>query len=115
MNRPLPESVLSVQIRTEIDLPIYYLAGSIHSVGEALLVFLDALPEPVIPVRMYAEAMEASATYLDVKKVVARLPGLHRRVFHHLVAFLRELLVHSLKNKLEARSLGEFLTPYRWL
>ncbi|XP_065582662.1 type II inositol 1,4,5-trisphosphate 5-phosphatase-like [Artemia franciscana] len=82
------------------------LPGSIHSVGEALLVFLDALPEPVIPVRMYAEAMEASSTYLDVKKVVARLPGLHRRVFHHLVAFLRELLVHSLKNKLEARSLA---------
>ncbi|KAG9331296.1 hypothetical protein JZ751_019528 [Albula glossodonta] len=60
------------------------LPGSNHSVAEALLMFLDALPEPVI----------------------SQLPQCHKNVFYYLTAFLRELLRNSVQNHLDANILG---------
>ena len=45
------------------------LAGSIFSVGEALLLFLEALPEPVIPYKFQSKCMDACQNYILCKQV----------------------------------------------
>ena len=52
---------------------IYFLdmfqAGSIYSVAEALLIFIEALPEPVIPYAFYQRALECCNNYMLCKQV----------------------------------------------
>ena len=45
------------------------IAGSIFSVGEALLLFLESLPEPVVPYRFQSKCMDASQNYTLCKQV----------------------------------------------
>lgn len=45
------------------------LAGSNHSVAEALLLFLDALPEPVVPYSFYQQCLECCSNANQCKKV----------------------------------------------
>uniref|UniRef100_A0A3B3YLX9 phosphoinositide 5-phosphatase n=1 Tax=Poecilia mexicana TaxID=48701 RepID=A0A3B3YLX9_9TELE len=71
------------------------LPGSNHSVAEALLLFLDALPEPVIPFSFYQQCLECSSS------IISMLPQFHKNVFNYLAAFLRELLKNSANNRLE--------------
>ncbi|XP_066573847.1 type II inositol 1,4,5-trisphosphate 5-phosphatase isoform X2 [Amia ocellicauda] len=84
------------------------LPGSNHSVAEALLLFLDALPEPVICHSLYQQCLESSANYALCKKVVSMLPLCHRNVFNYLTAFLRELLKNSAHNHLDAGTLEHY-------
>lgn len=44
-------------------------AGSIYSIAEALLIFLEALPEPVIPYAFYQRALECCNNYMLCKQV----------------------------------------------
>uniref|UniRef100_K1PPR7 Type II inositol-1,4,5-trisphosphate 5-phosphatase n=1 Tax=Magallana gigas TaxID=29159 RepID=K1PPR7_MAGGI len=92
------------------------LAGSVHSVTEALLLFLECLPDPVIPSRVYYRSLECSGNYMLCKQVISEIPEHHKNLFRYLCAFLRELLNHSDKNKLDisilASIFGEiFLRP----
>ncbi|PWA20699.1 hypothetical protein CCH79_00011510, partial [Gambusia affinis] len=77
------------------------LPGSNHSVAEALLLFLDALPEPVIPFSFYQQCLECSSNAGQCEKVISMLPQFHKNVFNYLAAFLRELLKNSANNRLE--------------
>uniref|UniRef100_A0A3Q2XJN3 phosphoinositide 5-phosphatase n=1 Tax=Hippocampus comes TaxID=109280 RepID=A0A3Q2XJN3_HIPCM len=72
------------------------LSGGNHSVAEALLLFLDALPEPVVPFAFYRQCLECCSD-----AVVSALPQCHRNVFNYLAAFLRELLKNSASNRLD--------------
>uniref|UniRef100_A0A3P8YPW9 phosphoinositide 5-phosphatase n=1 Tax=Esox lucius TaxID=8010 RepID=A0A3P8YPW9_ESOLU len=81
--------------------------GSNHSVAEALLLFLDALPEPVVPFSLYQQCLECCSNPSQCKKVVSCLPQCHKNVFNYLAAFLRELLKHSAYNSLDVNILGE--------
>uniref|UniRef100_A0AAY5K6Z4 phosphoinositide 5-phosphatase n=1 Tax=Esox lucius TaxID=8010 RepID=A0AAY5K6Z4_ESOLU len=83
------------------------LPGSNHSVAEALLLFLDALPEPVVPFSLYQQCLECCSNPSQCKKVVSCLPQCHKNVFNYLAAFLRELLKHSAYNSLDVNILGE--------
>lgn len=90
--------------------------GSIHSVAEALLLFLECLPDPVIPSRVYYRCLECSGNYMLCKQVISEIPEHHKNLFRYLCAFLRELLNHSDRNKLDSSILssifGEiFLRP----
>ncbi|XP_061195086.1 inositol polyphosphate 5-phosphatase OCRL-like [Saccostrea echinata] len=90
--------------------------GSIHSVAEALLLFLECLPDPVIPSRVYYRCLECSANYMVCKQVISQIPEHHKNLFRYLCAFLRELLNHSQHNNLDINILssifGEiFLRP----
>uniref|UniRef100_A0A3P9NEC3 phosphoinositide 5-phosphatase n=1 Tax=Poecilia reticulata TaxID=8081 RepID=A0A3P9NEC3_POERE len=76
------------------------LPGSNHSVAEALLLFLDALPEPVIPFSFYQQCLECSSS------IISMLPQFHKNVFNYLAAFLRELLKNSANNRLEVAILA---------
>lgn len=77
------------------------LPGSNHSVAEALLLFLDALPEPVICYSLYQQSLDASGSFTLCKKVVSMLPQCHENTFNYIMAFLRELLKNCVFNHLD--------------
>ncbi|KAM4601381.1 type II inositol 1,4,5-trisphosphate 5-phosphatase isoform 2-T2 [Polymixia lowei] len=82
------------------------LPGSNHSVAEALLLFLDALPEPVVPYSFYQQCLECCSNASQCKKVISMLPQCHKNVFNYLAAFLRELLKNSASNRLDVNILA---------
>ncbi|XP_024257125.1 type II inositol 1,4,5-trisphosphate 5-phosphatase isoform X2 [Oncorhynchus tshawytscha] len=82
------------------------LPGSNHSVAEALLLFLDALPEPVVPFSLYQQCLECCSNTSQCKNVVSLLPQCHKNVFNYIAAFLRELLKHSTHNSLDVNILA---------
>uniref|UniRef100_A0A4W3HPK9 phosphoinositide 5-phosphatase n=1 Tax=Callorhinchus milii TaxID=7868 RepID=A0A4W3HPK9_CALMI len=82
------------------------LAGSNHSMAEALLIFLEALPEPVICYELHMKCLECSMDLRICKQVIAQLPRCHRNVFKYLMAFLQELLKYTEDNKLDAKMLA---------
>ncbi|KAB0406823.1 hypothetical protein E2I00_012397 [Balaenoptera physalus] len=81
-------------------------AASNHSVAEALLLFLESLPEPVICYSVYHNCLECSGNLTASKQVIATLPACHRNVFIYLMAFLQELLKNSAKNHLDGNILA---------
>ncbi|XP_076049020.1 type II inositol 1,4,5-trisphosphate 5-phosphatase-like isoform X2 [Oratosquilla oratoria] len=97
-----------IEIRNSLDSGVVgdFLPGSVHSVAEALLLFLEALPEPVIPYILYQRALDSTPNFALCKEVIAALPVYHRNVFSYLMAFLKELLKHSHDNNLDARTLA---------
>lgn len=80
--------------------------GCNHSVAEALLIFLEALPEPVLCYELYQRCLECSHDSRLCKQLISQLPRAHRNVFRYLMAFLRELLKHSIDNNLNANLLA---------
>lgn len=82
------------------------LPGSVHAVAEALLIFLEALPEPVIPYAFYQRALECCNNYKLCQQLIFQIPQSHRNVFTYISAFLRELLLRSDDNKLDAKTLA---------
>ncbi|XP_057413819.1 type II inositol 1,4,5-trisphosphate 5-phosphatase isoform X2 [Balaenoptera acutorostrata] len=82
------------------------LSASNHSVAEALLLFLESLPEPVICYSVYHNCLECSGNLTASKQVIATLPACHRNVFIYLMAFLQELLKNSAKNHLDGNILA---------
>ncbi|XP_018769716.1 inositol polyphosphate 5-phosphatase OCRL isoform X1 [Serinus canaria] len=76
--------------------------GSNHSVAEALLIFLEALPEPVICYELYQRCLEGSHSSRLCRQVILQLPSCHRNVFLYLMSFLRELLKYSEDNNVSA-------------
>ncbi|KAM3933388.1 type II inositol 1,4,5-trisphosphate 5-phosphatase isoform 1-T1 [Leptodactylus fuscus] len=80
--------------------------GSNHSVVEALLLFLEGLPEPVICYSYYTRCLECSGDYNSSKEIISLLPLHHKNVFKYLMSFLRELLSNSLKNHLDVNILA---------
>ncbi|XP_060906161.1 type II inositol 1,4,5-trisphosphate 5-phosphatase [Labrus mixtus] len=82
------------------------LPGSNHSVAEALLLFLDALPEPVVPFTFYQQCLESCSSASLCEKVISMLPQCHQNVFNYLAAFLRELLKNSASNRLDINILA---------
>lgn len=77
-----------------------------HSVAEALLLFLESLPEPVICYSAYHNCLECSGNYTASKQVISSLPRFHKNVFHYLMSFLRELLKNSAENHLDENILA---------
>lgn len=82
------------------------LCASNHSVAEALLLFLESLPEPVICYSTYHNCLECSGNYTASKQVISTLPTFHKNVFNYLMAFLQELLKNSAKNHLDENILA---------
>jgi len=80
--------------------------GSIFSVGAALLLFLESLPEPVIPYKFHNKCMDASQNYTLCKQVISQMPECHTNVFRYITAFLREMLKYSAENKLVPKILA---------
>ncbi|XP_063211956.1 type II inositol 1,4,5-trisphosphate 5-phosphatase isoform X3 [Chroicocephalus ridibundus] len=95
------------QIRDCLDKGMHdTLLGSNHSVAEALLLFLESLPEPVICYRFYSSCLESASNYPLSSQIISNLPACHKNVFQYLMAFLRELLKNSGKNHLDVNILA---------
>uniref|UniRef100_A0A2K6GNC0 Type II inositol 1,4,5-trisphosphate 5-phosphatase n=1 Tax=Propithecus coquereli TaxID=379532 RepID=A0A2K6GNC0_PROCO len=77
------------------------LSASNHSVAEALLLFLESLPEPVICNSAYHNCLECSGNYTASKQVISTLPTFHKNVFNYLM-----LLKNSAKNHLDENILA---------
>ncbi|XP_049622613.1 inositol polyphosphate 5-phosphatase OCRL [Suncus etruscus] len=84
--------------------------GSNHSVAEALLIFLEALPEPVICYELYQRCLDSSQDPRICRQVISQLPRCHRNVFRYLMAFLRELLKFSEHNNVNANMIATLFT-----
>ncbi|XP_043939478.1 type II inositol 1,4,5-trisphosphate 5-phosphatase isoform X2 [Protopterus annectens] len=82
------------------------LPGSTHSVAEALLLFLEALPEPVVCYSFYQECLDCCTNLQAAQQIICRLPQCHQNVFKYLTAFLRELLGNASRNNLDEHMLG---------
>ncbi|XP_035266043.1 inositol polyphosphate 5-phosphatase OCRL-like isoform X1 [Anguilla anguilla] len=80
--------------------------GCNHSVAEALLILLEALPEPVVCYELYQRCLEASHDSRLCRQLISQLPRVHRNVFRYLMSFLRELLKYSHSNNLNANFLA---------
>ncbi|XP_067862532.1 type II inositol 1,4,5-trisphosphate 5-phosphatase isoform X2 [Heptranchias perlo] len=83
-----------------------FLPGNNHSVSEALMLFLDALPEPVITYNLYENCLQSSNSYILSEQAVSMLPQCHKNVFNYLMAFLRELLKNAAYNNLDVPTLA---------
>uniref|UniRef100_A0A8C5LQX7 phosphoinositide 5-phosphatase n=1 Tax=Leptobrachium leishanense TaxID=445787 RepID=A0A8C5LQX7_9ANUR len=83
-----------------------YLPGSNHSVIEALLLFLEALPEPVICYHAYDGCLDCAGDFTSSKEIIATLPFHHKNVFNYLISFLRELLKNAAQNHLDINILA---------
>uniref|UniRef100_A0A4X2LF39 Rho-GAP domain-containing protein n=1 Tax=Vombatus ursinus TaxID=29139 RepID=A0A4X2LF39_VOMUR len=84
--------------------------GSNHSVAETLLIFLEALPEPVICYELYQRCLDYSHDFRLCQQVISHLPQCHRNVFWYLIAFLQELLKHSETNNINANMLANLFS-----
>ncbi|XP_077976840.1 inositol polyphosphate 5-phosphatase OCRL-like [Glandiceps talaboti] len=106
-----------LQIRDCLDTGVPdEMPGSVNSVAEALLVFIESLREPVIPYAYYHKCLECANNFVLCKQVLSQIPRSHRNVFKYLTAFTRELLLYPQENKLDGKTLatlfGElFLRP----
>eukprot|EP01027_Heterolobosea_sp_BB2_P012882 GEZU01018627.1.p1 GENE.GEZU01018627.1~~GEZU01018627.1.p1 ORF type:complete len:226 (+),score=83.95 GEZU01018627.1:2-679(+) len=80
--------------------------GSVHSVAEALIQFLDSLSTPVIPFQFYRPCLDSCMSAAKARSVVSQLPPVHYNVFHYLMAFLREILYNADANKLTPEELA---------
>lgn len=84
-------------------------AGSIYSVVEALLRFLDSLSEPVIPARYQDRCLRVFHDWFACKQVIAELsPVCYKTVFNYLVKFLKRVLDHQEQNGTNASAIGKF-------
>lgn len=81
------------------------LPGSVHSVAESLLIFLETLKEPIIPFGWTQKALDGCTAFTSCKMVYTSLPLSHQHVFKHIISFLKEVLLHSNKNGLDAKTL----------
>uniref|UniRef100_A0A8C4WYY2 phosphoinositide 5-phosphatase n=1 Tax=Eptatretus burgeri TaxID=7764 RepID=A0A8C4WYY2_EPTBU len=104
------KQLLSIQEALDSNIPDA-LPGENHSIAESLLIFLESLPQPVVPLAFYRRCLEAARLPINSWKVVAEFPACHRDTFLYLVAFLRELLKHSEHNGLDAKLLASLFGP----
>ncbi|XP_076445234.1 inositol polyphosphate 5-phosphatase OCRL-like isoform X2 [Babylonia areolata] len=79
------------------------LPGSVHSVAESLLLFLECLAEPVIPFSVYQQCLSASNNLLLSKQVLSQIPDFHKNTFHYVCEFLKEMLKYSDYNGLDIK------------
>jgi len=91
-----------IQIRNAIDTcDSSKLLVSTHSVAESILLFLDALAEPVIPFEFYYRAIDSVKNFALCKQVINDIPPTHRNVFYYIISFIKEVLKHSNVHRLE--------------
>ncbi|KAL8583253.1 hypothetical protein ACOMHN_043088 [Nucella lapillus] len=79
------------------------LPGSVHSVAESLLLFLECLAEPVIPFSVYKQCLSASNNLLLSKQVLSQIPDYHKNTYHYVCEFLKEMLKYSDYNNLDIK------------
>jgi len=70
-----------------------------HSMAETLLRFIESLPDPIIPLKNYREALDSSNNSTNCRNFVNTLPELNRTCFCYIISFLKEVLALRNENK----------------
>ena len=76
-----------------------------HAVTDALLAFLDALYEPVVPEHLYRSFAEATS-FRQAKTLLSNLPQTHYNVLVYVLSFLREVIHFRSCNGCTSTQLG---------
>ena len=84
---------------------------SVYSVAETLLIFLDSLCIPVIPLELYQECLEVSSDYNKTQTTLLKLPLYHKRVFSYIRQFLHEVLRYSVRRDYDEQMLAKIFGP----
>jgi phosphatidylinositol-bisphosphatase len=79
---------------------------AVHSFGEVLLSFLEALAEPVVPSKFYRMCIEACASSQACVHIISKIPAVHFNTFHYIMAFLREFIRYKESNLVEPDELA---------
>lgn len=69
-------------------------AGSNHSVAEALLLFLDALPEPVVPYSFYQQCLDCCSNASHCEKVGGLWLFIHHQLLTSRFVTLLKMLLY---------------------
>jgi len=93
-------------IQEMLDMGGRELPGSDYSVAAALLTFLSALAEPVVPTSLHLRCFECSGNATLCKQTLKQMPTAHKRTFVFLVTFMKDLLKHSEVNGLDQKVLA---------
>ena len=80
---------------------------SVHSVADALLMFLNSLCEPIIPYEFFDRCLENSSDFNATQKILPLLPVFHKNVFNYLRQFLHQVLRHSQARNYDEQILAE--------
>jgi len=96
--------ISAIRLKLDTSMPDS-LPGSVHSVAEALLIFLETLKEPIIPYSLMQKALDSCGTFQSARTIFTSLPMSHQHVFKHIINFVKEVLLHSNKNGLDAKTL----------
>lgn len=85
--------------------------GNVAALTEALLLFLQCLPEPVVPNDFYARAVHCVADNPgNLRSFFKELPDTHREVFQYVILLLREVYQLSNLNNLDEKMIGKLAT-----
>jgi len=95
------------EIRECLDTGKAFTKYELHSVGEALVRFLESLQDPVFPESLCESYKEKEMDLTQwCRQALMRLPLSHYNCFIYIISFLREVLKHSTRNKLTADKLA---------
>ncbi|KAF4525098.1 hypothetical protein B566_EDAN006320 [Ephemera danica] len=98
-SEPMRHDIIVINLNHKI-------AGSVHSVAEALLTLLESTSEPLIPYNIHNVCLNSSSNYMQCKQIVMQLPEHRKNLFLYLCAFLQEVLNHANQNGLDAKTLA---------
>lgn len=95
------------EIRECLDTGKAFTKYELHSVGEALVRFLESLQDPVFPESLCDSYQENKMDLTQwCRQALMKLPLSHYNSFIYIISFLREVLTHSTRNKLTAEVLA---------
>lgn len=95
------------EIRECLDTGKQFTRYELHSVGEALVRFLESLQDPVFPASLCQSFKDKDMDYTQwCRQALMRLPLSHYNSFIYTVSFLREVLKHSSRNRLTPEKLA---------
>jgi inositol polyphosphate 5-phosphatase INPP5B/F len=81
-------------------------AGTPHTAAEALLMLLEATPEPIVNITE-RECFVNCVNFERCRDLISRLKPLKRKIFLYICLFLHELQKHYTVNRLSDQFLGE--------
>ena len=93
-------------IRECLDTGKAFTRYEIHSVGEALVRFLESLQDPVFPSSLCDSFKDNMDVTQWCRQALMRLPLSHYNTFIYTISFLREILKHSSRNRLTPEKLS---------
>ncbi|XP_078506829.1 rho GTPase-activating protein 24-like [Lissotriton helveticus] len=91
----------------------------VHTVASLLQLYLQKLPDPVVPFSKYADLLACGALLLEdkekgiqeLKRQLADLPSINLNLLLYICRFLDEVQSHSTVNKMDVQNLASVFGP----